>query len=85
VIREEKEFSEEKIGYVGQASNLPSSKSQLGKLRHPLPANPQMDNLFERASLARILQDHRANPFTFQAPSRQKSPDLNLHQAHLMI
>jgi hypothetical protein len=32
-----------------------------------------MENLFERAFLARILEEHGANPFTFQAPSAGKN------------
>jgi hypothetical protein len=43
------------------------------------------ESFLSALSLARILEDHRSNPFMFQAPSRQKSPDLNLLQAHLMI
>jgi hypothetical protein len=46
--------------------------AMLSRVSTPLPANPRMENLFERAPFSGVLEEHGANPFTFQAPFARK-------------
>ncbi len=47
--------------------------------RAPLPANPRMENLFERAFFCGVPKDYGAKPFTFQAAVARKNllPELS--------
>jgi len=49
------------------------------RFRAPLPANPGMENLFERVSFRSVLEDYGAKPFAFQATVARKDlrPELS--------
>ena len=60
----------------------------LFRFRAPLPANPGMENLFERASFRCALEDYRAKLFTFQPAVTRKDlrPELsNYFFSHIWI
>lgn len=46
----------------------------------PLPANPGMENLFERAFLSRVLEDYRADCLSIQVAASQKNAEPELGQ-----
>ena len=51
----------------------------LFRFRAPLPANPRMENLFERAFFGGVPKHYGAKPFTFQPAVARKNlpPELS--------
>jgi hypothetical protein len=54
------------------------------KVAPSIAAKSADEKIFERSLLAPVLEEHCANPFTFQAPFARKNLP-QPHQANLMI